>query len=92
MSTFYEDVELENPDKVSGDDDDACDGLIGVVVNCMLLNIREKSSTDSKVIAKAKALDELKIDIGKSNNDWYAVCTVTGIEGFCMKKFIAVRE
>lgn len=26
------------------------------------------------------------------NDDWYAVCTVAGIEGFCMKKFIAVRE
>lgn len=44
------------------------------------------------VIAEAKALDELKIDMANSNDDWYAVCTVAGIEGFCMKKFIAVRE
>ena len=37
-------------------------------------------------------LDELKIDPATSTDDWYAVCTVTGIEGFCMKKFVAVRQ
>ena len=92
MSTMYEDVDMENPDGVSGDGSDVCDGLIGVVVNCLSLNIREKASADSNVIAEAKALDELKIDMTNSNDDWYAVCTVAGIEGFCMKKFIAVRE
>lgn len=25
-------------------------------------------------------------------DDWYAVCTAAGIEGFCMKKFVAVRQ
>ena len=92
MSTMYEDVDMENPDGVFGDGSDVCDGLIGVVVNCLSLNIREKASADSDVIAEAKALDELKIDMANSNDDWYAVCTVSGIEGFCMKKFIAVRE
>ena len=62
MSTMYEDVDMENPDGVSGDGSDVCDGLIGVVVNCLSLNIREKASADSNVIAEAKALDELKID------------------------------
>ena len=55
MSTMYKDVDMENPDGISGDGSNVCEGLIG-------------------------------------NNDWYAVCTVAGIEGFCMKKFIAVRE
>lgn len=86
MSTMYEDVDMENPDGVYGDGSDVCDGLIGVVVNCLSLNIREKASADSNVIAEAKALDELKIDMANSNDDWYAVCTVAGIEGFCMKK------
>lgn len=31
-------------------------------------------------------------DMGDSNDDWYAVCTAAGIEGFCMKKFVAVRQ
>lgn len=60
MSTMYEDVDMENPDGVYGDGSDVCDGLIGVVVNCLSLNIREKASADSNVIAEAKALDELK--------------------------------
>lgn len=42
MSTMYEDVDMENPDGVYGDGSDVCDGLIGVVVNCLSLNIREK--------------------------------------------------
>ena len=92
MSTFYEDVDMDNLDGVSGDASDDCDSVIGVVVNCLSLNIRENASADSKAIAEAKALDELKIDTNKSTDDWYAVCTVAGIEGFCMKKFVAIRE
>ena len=38
MSTMYEDVDMENPDGVSGDGSDVCDGLIGVVVNCLSLS------------------------------------------------------
>ena len=92
MSTVYEDIDIKNLDGVSGDGNDICDGLIGVVVNCLSLNIREKASVASNVIAEAKALDKLKIDMENSNNDWYAVCTVSGIEGFCMKNFIAVKK
>ena len=44
------------------------------------------------VIGVVTCLDELEIDMGDSNDDWYAVCTATGIEGFCMKKFVAVRQ
>lgn len=53
--------------------EDAARNVIGVVTDCLKLNIREKPSKDS-------------------NDDWYAVCTATGIEGFCMKKFVAVRQ
>lgn len=44
------------------------------------------------VVTVVTCLDELEIDMGDSNDDWYAVCTATGIEGFCMKKFVAVRQ
>ena len=66
--------------------------MIGVVTDCLKLNIREKPSMDSKVVTVETCLDELEIDMGDSNDDWYAVCTAAGIEGFCMKKFVAVRQ
>lgn len=87
---FYEDVDMDNSDGISGDGKN--DDVIGVVINCLSLNIREEPSSSSKVVAEVSALDELKIDIDTSNEDWYAVCTAVGIEGFCMKKFIAVRQ
>lgn len=72
--------------------EDAARNVIGVVTDCLKLNIREKPSKDSRVVTVVTCLDELEIDIGDSNDDWYAVCTATGIEGFCMKKFVAVRQ
>lgn len=72
--------------------EDAARNVIGVVTDCLKLNIREKPSMDSKVVTVVTCLDELEIDMGDSNDDWYAVCTAAGIEGFCMKKFVAVRQ
>lgn len=66
--------------------------VIGVVIDCLKLNIRQRPYKDSEVVAIVSCLDELSIDIEASTNDWYAVCTAAGIEGFCMKKFVAVRQ
>ena len=66
--------------------------IIGVVTDCLRLNIRKEPNKDSDVVVIVACLDELKIDPDASTDDWYAVCTVTGIEGFCMMKFVAVRQ
>lgn len=66
--------------------------LYGVVTNCLRLNIRKKPDKDSSVVVVVTCLDELKIDTDTSTDDWYAVCTASGIEGFCMKKFIAIKQ
>lgn len=66
--------------------------IIGVVTDCLRLNIRKEPNKDSKVAAIVNCLDEVKIDLEASTDEWYAVCTVAGIEGFCMKKYIAVRQ
>ena len=66
--------------------------IVGVVTDCLKLNIRKEPRKDSEVAAIVTCLDELKIDPDASTDDWYAVCTAVGIEGFCMKKFVAVRQ
>lgn len=64
--------------------------IIGIITDCLKLNIRKTPDKDSEIVAIATCLEELRIDPSASTDDWYAVCTVSGIEGFCMKKFVAV--
>lgn len=73
-------------------EDKSVEEIVGVVTNCLKLNIRKEPNKDSEAIAVASYLDELRIDSVTSTDDWYAVCTVSGIEGFCMKKFVAVAR
>ena len=79
-------------DAVVEEIEEAVEDIIGVVTDCLKLNIRKEPNKDSDVVVIVTCLDELKIDPDASTDDWYAVCTVAGIEGFCMKKFVAVRQ
>jgi len=67
------------------------DVKIGFVTNCKKLNIREKPRTDATIICKVDYQTELMIDEKESTEEFYKVCTAAGIEGFCMKKFIAIQ-
>lgn len=60
------------------------------VVNCNKLNVREEPSLDSTIVCEVNSQTELMIDENESNDEFYKVFTASGIEGFCMKKFIAV--
>lgn len=66
--------------------------VFGVVTNCVRLNIREEPSISAPIITEVNALSELMIDLAASNEEWYSVCTEAGIEGFCMKKFVAIKQ
>lgn len=66
--------------------------VLGVVTNCVRLNIREEPSISAPIITEVNALSELMIDLAASNEEWYSVCTEAGIEGFCMKKFVAIKQ
>ena len=68
------------------------DLAIGILTNCLRLNIREKPNISAPIITEANTLSELMIDLAASNEEWYSVCTEAGIEGFCMKKFIAIKQ
>ena len=65
--------------------------VFGVVTGCQRLNIRAEPTKESVVVTIVTCLDELKIDPDNSTDEWYAVCTASGVEGFCMKKFVSVR-
>ena len=65
--------------------------FIGLVANCKRLNIREGPTIDAPVICEMVCQTELIIEEADSTEDFYKVCTAAGIEGFCMKKFIAIQ-
>lgn len=67
------------------------DVKIGFVTNCKKLNVREKPRTDATIICEVDYQTELVIDEKESTEEFYKVCTAAGIEGFCMKKFIAIQ-
>jgi len=84
----YLDNEIEETTKP---EEPGSDLIMGVVTDCLKLNIRESPSINAPIITKVNALTELMVDVEKSNEEWYSVCTEVGIEGFCMKKFVAIK-
>jgi len=71
---------------------DEIEGIkIGLVSNCKKLNVREKPTVEAPVVCKIVCQTELMIDEKESTEEFYKVCTAVGIEGFCMKKFIAIQ-
>lgn len=65
---------------------------LGIVINCNNLNIRKHPDLNSDIICAIKRSTEVMIDDNESTEDFYKICTVSGIEGFCMKQYIEVRQ
>lgn len=66
--------------------------IIGVVSNCIKLNVRSKPEETAKILTEVPVLAELEIDKDKSTDKWYKVTTTSGIMGFCMKHFVSVER
>ena len=64
---------------------------IGVVSNCKKLNVRAEPDINADVICVIDKGTEVSIDMSESTEDFYAVYLVSGVEGYCMKEFIAVE-
>lgn len=69
-------------------DDEILD--IGVVTDCLKLNVRKQPSKDAEVLKIIDALTE--VVILKEVNDFYEVALKTGESGYCMKKYIAINK
>lgn len=66
--------------------------LVGIVINCKNLNVREQPVGEADVLGTIPADSEVLIDESESTSEFYKVCAVSGLEGFCMKKYIAVQS
>lgn len=63
----------------------------GHVAGCAKLNVRADASLFADVVCTLDVMSEIMIDVNKSTKDWLYICTATGIEGYCMKKFVDAR-
>ena len=62
--------------------------VTGTVVNCNKLNVRANPNATADVVCVLDVNDEVKVNVAKSTDEWVSVCIVTGIEGYCMRKFV----
>lgn len=69
-----------------------CEYVSGTVVGCTKLNVREHPNADANVKSVIDSGSEVKVCTAHNYDDWYEVCTASGVEGYCMAKFIAVNQ
>lgn len=66
--------------------------ITGTVTDCAKLNVRRAPSLKATVVCEISCNETVTIDEGKSNAEWYSVCTAAGATGFCMKKYITISQ
>lgn len=70
----YEDPVLDDSTEIAEDTrveetEETVEDIIGVVTDCLKLNIRKEPDKDSEVVVVVTCLDELKIDPATSTDD-----------------------
>lgn len=70
--------------------EDAIETVSGKVFKCVKLNIREEANINSKSIGVLDEGTEVQVVEDESTDTFYKVVTLTGMEGYCMKNFVAV--
>lgn len=62
----------------------------GKVVNCDMLNVREKPNRTAKILETINKGTSVDVFETESTNDWYKVSTAEGFVGYCMKEYIKI--
>lgn len=64
--------------------------VVGVVTDAQWVSIYEYPEIGSEIICRIPAMTEVEIDEYESTDEFYKIFTETSIEGYCLKKYIAV--
>lgn len=75
----------------SEDAEDSINVPIGSVSGCSKLNVRFRPNSNSDIVCTIDYNTEVMIDESESTNEYYKVYTSSGIEGFCIKKYIDIK-
>ena len=66
--------------------------VVGHVIGCSRLNVRRAPKPRAEVLCEINCDTEVEIDEANSTVDFYKICTVSGIEGYCVKTYISVKS
>ena len=61
---------------------------LGVIVDCIKLNVRKEPTIKSDVACVLEAVSNFVVNEEESTEEFYKVVTVDGVEGYCMKRFV----
>ena len=96
---FYEDMMTIRPNECphtygyAGDRESTIKPTVtGIVVNCERLNVRRDPQRDAPIVCVINKNTEVMIDESGSTRHFYKICTASGIEGFCVRDYIAITE
>ena len=64
--------------------------IFGVVTDCTKLNVRKAPDATAPIICTIPRNAEVEVLFEESTDEFYKVLTATGVEGFCMAKYIAI--
>lgn len=65
--------------------------VTGIVSGCNKLNVRKSPTPLADVLCVINENSKVEIYEAASTTEFYKVCTASGVEGYCMKKFITVE-
>ena len=65
---------------------------IGIVNNCVKLNIRKEPKENATVVTIVPVLTELVINENESSKKWFSVTTPDGVNGFCKTEFVKTKK
>lgn len=86
----FVDETVEDSSKETTEEDIVLE-VLGVVTGCNLLNVRSQPEADSDVITVIPIDSIVTISNINASQDFYKVL-IGDLEGYCMKKFIKIKE
>lgn len=64
----------------------------GVVANCQKLNIRKEPKDKAEIIDIFDQGTKVLVDENESTTEWCKISTKTGVEGFCVSRYIEIKS
>lgn len=61
-----------------------------MIVNCLLVAVRKEPKVDAELVCELPSSTNLVVEDQSTSGKFYKICTPSGIEGYCLKKFISI--
>jgi uncharacterized protein YgiM (DUF1202 family) len=66
--------------------------VMGTVIKCVQLNIRKDPDIKSDIACVISEGSKVVIRSETLPDEWFSVTTSSGVEGFCMSKYISIEQ